>query len=158
MTNKNGFSLVEIMLAIGLLGVLSTGIMKMFKLQTKSGKVMETQLEILQVYNSITLSLLNKEACSSTFSAVPQFENDAEVEFINNRAGNSIFNTTDIYGERTVKIEKMLIKDLAVESSGFGNFKLELHFKKQSKLLAGSKGLVVKTIPISAKVDSLNHL
>ena len=64
---EGGFSLVQVMVAIGLMGGLALAMMKMFDNQLKQQKTVELRAEQGDVANIIRQTLSDKEACEATF-------------------------------------------------------------------------------------------
>ncbi len=62
-----GFSLLQVMVAVGLMSGLAVMMMKMTENQAKSQKTMELKAEQGDVANIIRQTLLNKESCESSF-------------------------------------------------------------------------------------------
>lgn len=71
MKNNKGFSLIEIMIAIGLLMGLSVWMMHLFKQQTKNEKTTAANLDIDAIGNEIRNILGDGMSCAKTFKGVP---------------------------------------------------------------------------------------
>lgn len=67
MKNQNGFSLVEIMVAMSLMASLSVVGMQMFKNQSTAQKTVEQNYEVTTVHNHIRNVLANEANCTATF-------------------------------------------------------------------------------------------
>lgn len=67
-SSPQGFTLVEIMVAIGLAGVLAVGGMKISQTMNRSSKAVSQRFETTAVYNEIRALLAYKENCTQTFS------------------------------------------------------------------------------------------
>lgn len=65
--NERGFSLVSVLVAIGLTGVLSLILMSLFDRQTQQQKKMLVDAEFTEIINHIQTVLSKKESCNSTF-------------------------------------------------------------------------------------------
>ena len=70
--NKSGFSLVEIMMVVGLLGGLSLLLMNMSKQMNKSSSKYQFDSEILLITNEINGILSNPHRCLTTFTNATQ--------------------------------------------------------------------------------------
>lgn len=68
---SQGFSLAEVMVAAGLMGVLSLGVAQIMQNQQKTLVYAETKGEELEIFNRIRILLLDKAACENTFKGVP---------------------------------------------------------------------------------------
>jgi prepilin-type N-terminal cleavage/methylation domain-containing protein len=69
--DKKGFSLVEVMVAAGMLGLVSLGVMKLTENQSKSSKTFETKFEVTSIVAEIRTLLSNSDSCTSTFVTNP---------------------------------------------------------------------------------------
>ena len=69
--NDRGISLIQVMMALALLGVVQVAFMRMSKNQNKSVKTTEVKFESIDAVNSIKQILADKEACHNTFGIVP---------------------------------------------------------------------------------------
>lgn len=65
---ENGMSIVEVMVALGLLGAISLGVMKVMENSQKASKNLKTTDDILQITNEINAILSNPLNCQRTFS------------------------------------------------------------------------------------------
>jgi len=68
--NKKGFSLVEIMVAAGMMSLLALGGMKLMKNQTKSSKTIAQGFEETAILNEIRTLLTDAKSCAETFSGL----------------------------------------------------------------------------------------
>lgn len=66
-TNFRGFSLVSVLIAIGLTGVLGMILLNLFDRQTQQQKKMLVDSELTEVINHIQTIMSKKESCNSTF-------------------------------------------------------------------------------------------
>jgi type II secretory pathway pseudopilin PulG len=62
---QHGFSLVEILVAFGLLSVLTLGIMKLFDNSSKTSKEIQNKDEITQLHQELTMILSNSTNCEA---------------------------------------------------------------------------------------------
>lgn len=85
--NHEGFSLVQIMIAMGLLGVISVGIMQVMKTGTKTQTTLETSFELTQALSFIERTLASPGACEATvkdknlgdtLTAINDYDSDGE--------------------------------------------------------------------------------
>ena len=67
--NQKGFTLLEIMVAVGLMGALSLAGMQLFKNQTAAQRNVEANYEVVAILNQIRSVLNRTENCTRTFSA-----------------------------------------------------------------------------------------
>jgi prepilin-type N-terminal cleavage/methylation domain-containing protein len=69
--NQNGFSLIEIMVAMSLMASLSVVGMQMFKNQSTAAKTVEQNYEVTTIHNQIRNVLANEANCTATFMGQP---------------------------------------------------------------------------------------
>ena len=67
-SNSIGFTIPEIMIAVGLMGVAAMGTMKMMENSTKASKNMEIKDNILQVQREVNDILSNPNNCEATLA------------------------------------------------------------------------------------------
>lgn len=85
--SKDGFSLVQIMIAMALLGVISVGIMQVMKTGAKTQTSLETSYELTQTLGFIERMLASPGACEATvkdkflgntLTAINDYDSDGE--------------------------------------------------------------------------------
>jgi len=93
---QGGFSLVEIMVAAGLLGAISLGVMQLTQNMNKDAATMEIKSNILGMRNRIQQILLDQNSCSNTINQLvagsPQIRNKSDA--IVYQAGQKYDNNT----------------------------------------------------------------
>lgn len=103
LTNANGFSIVQITVAAGILGALTLGVSKMVQQMGKSSKKANQDLEVSYITNEIISTLGNQVACANTFTgivpaaAIPNPEMPSGI-IIRNSANNEVFKENEKYG------------------------------------------------------------
>ena len=65
---NHGFSLVEVMVALGILGTISLGVMKVSENMNRTGKNMGQQLDAVQLSSKVQSLLRDKDVCNNTFA------------------------------------------------------------------------------------------
>lgn len=68
--NKNGMSLIEVLIAISIMGILSYGMIDMVTSQNKAVKTAQNSIDINEVYNSIQRYMLDSNTCKSTMGGI----------------------------------------------------------------------------------------
>ena len=66
--NKKGFSLVEVMVALGVMGFISAGTMQLIKMQTKSQKSINISMEKSNILFRVKSNLLTEGGCLGTIN------------------------------------------------------------------------------------------
>jgi len=84
---EKGFTLVEIMAAVGMMGMISVAVMKMMDQANRTQKSVGQLSTIIDLTNTARRALQNPEACRETFTA------NAGTLSLGNVAGNPTFNT-----------------------------------------------------------------
>lgn len=158
---RSGFSLVELMVASGLLGGLAIYLLNISKQQTVVEKRAETSFEINTISGTISQSLLNKDSCAQTLGVGNIINNGTQLNEIRNRSGNVLFNKIATYGNNQLKLTQIIIKDLVTSGVGGGNrygeAKIDITFEKVSKLIEGNK-TINRAFPIQVELSPTNAL
>ncbi len=103
---QKGFSLVEIMIAIGILGTVSLGVMKIGQMMNRTTKQMNQQLDSVQLASRISGTIRNKDACRLTFRNVAPTLNGAATNNnagIRDHDGNIVIGIGSVFGDITVE-------------------------------------------------------
>lgn len=91
MRNQQAFSLVEVMLVMGLMGMAALVFVSMQKMQSRSQVTAATQFETFNLIQDIQLTLLNSKACMATLDGISLSEEETVLESIKNSLGNERF-------------------------------------------------------------------
>lgn len=165
-----GFSLAEVMIAIGILGAVSLGVMRLVRMQSDQQKKSETEFELNTVFTNLTQHLQNSESCRTTLSALGNITTNKNITQIKNRNGSVIYEINKPYGGRNatsgpVVIEKMEILDtllspltitpsvITAGNTGHGQLVLNITFRRDSKMVTGLKK-ISRTLPLSVELNS----
>lgn len=166
---QSGFTLVEIMIAVGLMGAMSLAFMKMNTQQLDSARSTKQVFERNLLMNDIRNLLADAQVCERNFgtsSGTPLNPNTPNVVTdLYDQDGKSVFDSKgSIYGDGTLSIEKMTFGANAGEianntpldfqdygSSGtFGKASLLLSIKREKSKTMAVKFFVVN---ITAKLN-----
>lgn len=71
MKNTFGFSILELMMAVGISGMAAIGVMQMTEDQVKIQKRVRTEFDIDTLVNVVQKIIVNRQACSTTFANRP---------------------------------------------------------------------------------------
>lgn len=149
MKNDHGFTLLEIVVATGLLAALSLGVVSLLQTMTKGQNTAETKIEELEIRRMITTVLTNKDACLNTLGGKSIGETITEIK---NSEHHSMFETDKIYGNNTLKISAMKTLDLdQAFDDGTRMINLEVSFVKLKNI---SGNLKTTTVPIRVEAPS----
>jgi hypothetical protein len=105
--NKSGFSLVEILVAAGLLGAVSLGVMRLTENTNKASKHASQKFETLNTLSSIRSLLSSGDVCKANFNEMVLSDDMQEIESLSNASGRVMFNKVDKYGNGAIKIKSM---------------------------------------------------
>jgi len=150
LNSEDGFSLAEIVVAAGLLGMLSLGVMQLMKNQQKSFSYAEAKSEEIEIYNQIRILLMNKEACLNTLGGHAVGDSVSEVK---NSSNISAFKVGNIYGNRSVKIVSLEIEnDTVPAGGGLGQAFLKIKLQRVKKSL--SSNIILKKMLLQVATNA----
>ncbi len=155
-----GMGLIEIMIAVGLLGAASVGVMKLMDFQSKSNLRANTNVEINSAINLIQQALLSDKACEHTLPT-GDLRSNTTLNAIRNKADREIYiaNGTK-YHSNTFSIQSITLipgdgnSTIAnsFDVNGIGELIIKIIFVKEKKVL--KQRTVAKVFPIKLEVDS----
>jgi len=152
--NEKGFSLAELMVTAGIMGMISLGIMQMIQNQNKAMINAESKSEEIQLINQIRTTLIKKENCDATFTGEPL---NAVVTDVKLENGNNIFTTNNIYGNRVIRIDNMNLSANTVPGpDSNGTVKLNVTLTRLKKR-NGIK-TITKSIMLQVRTDATNNI
>lgn len=151
---KEGFSLVEVMVAAAIMAGLALVVAQMMKNQKDVMDHSEAKSEELQISRHVRTLLANKDACEATFNGANL---GADINEIKNALGNTSFQLGQKYGNRSLKLERMWTENLTVPASGGLG---EAHLKLETERLKAdnTQQKIVRDILIQVKAESSNGL
>jgi len=108
MKNNKGFSLVQVMVAAGLLGGVALGVMQLSK-QMQSTTIMgATNLEENQIINHISTILLDADSCEKTFVGLAFGDPVESIKRVkSNGEAMEVYSLGETYGNRTISLKDM---------------------------------------------------
>ncbi len=153
-----GMSMVEIMVAAGLLGGVSLGVMRLMENSTKAAKTIEAKDEISMLTNQINDVLKNPNNCEATFGSKKEGDSISMVYQVLGGTSVPKFSATTSAGPE-VQIESMNLKDVddngSNGSAAVATF--EVVFKKPEKSTYGGK-TIKKEISLNANLCKKNYI
>jgi len=110
MKNNKGFSLVQVMVAAGLMGGIALGVMQLSKQMQTTTVMGETSIEENQLYNHISTILLDSNSCEETFKGLTFGDSVEAIKRVKSD-GNSleVYTVGGIYGNRALELEDMIL-------------------------------------------------
>lgn len=163
---NKGFTLVEILVAAGLIAGLSVAMMNIFKQQSFSQKKTEAGFELSTLQQSINTVLLNRIACKNTLDGIANIRAATNsITQIKDASDNVAFQTGISYGN-LVEIQSINIKDPHIPPvdamnpaiNQIGDVTMEFNFNKTSKILENSPTKTKNEFKITVEVDSSNRV
>lgn len=144
--HQAGFSLAEIMIAMGLLSILTLGISSAIKMMAKGQATSEVKMEELELRRQIVTLLTDKLACQNTMKGKAI---GGVVNQIKGPTDLMMYQMGNIYGNNSLKIVQMMTRDNNVTlHNGTKSVDLVIDFEKMKKLVTHN----VKSISISLAV------
>lgn len=133
--NNFGFSLAEIAIAMGLLSILSLGIISSMKTMAKGQATSETKMEELEIRRIIATTLSDKAACQNTFV---NFNIGQPILQIKNAAGIAMYEVGKTYGNNSITLTGMSTQDTGVMQNGTRVVNLVLSLQKAKKIVTAN--------------------
>ena len=131
--NMSGFSLVELMVAAGLLGGLTLGVVKIMGLMQKGQKTSEIKMEVLELRRKVVTLMTDKIACEATFLG-PNLKIGDPVNHIKGSSGANIISVGNVYGNKRLKVTSISTTDKgAIGSTGMREVVLRVDFDNLQK-------------------------
>lgn len=145
--NNHGFTLIEVIVAAGLLSALTFGVISQMQTMSKGQVTAETKMEELEIRRMVSSGLTDKLACQRTL--VGKNIGDAITD-INNAAGQSVYKVGEAYGNNTLKLASITTEDTGETfSDGTRSVNLLITFEKMKKT-----SLNLKTTKINMRVKA----
>ncbi len=160
MRNQQGFSLVEVMLVMGLMGMAAMVFVSMQKLQSRSQVTASTQFEVFNLMQDIQLTLLNSKACMQTLAGLKiSADETTSFENIKSSTGENRFSVgIKPQGSRiTLSSLGITPTDIELGVAGQGLVDLRMEIEKNSDQVQGTKN-VVHRVPLLIAIDEGNNI
>lgn len=125
---EKGFSLVEIMVAVGMLAAISVGVMQLMHNQQKALSHAEVKTSEIEMVNHVRMILADQDACRETFESYALGD---QIPAIKNSIGNDAFQSGETYANGGLRINTIEILDDGVPTDGsLGMAKLRLSLER----------------------------
>ena len=108
------------------------------------------------MFNSISRTLHDTGACKETLGVGNPVNNGRNIDYVKNKDGGIIFNTTDRYGNGLISIDTMTLKNLSATGTS-GSVDLEIVLLKLNNSIQGYKKSI-NVFPLTVELDSSNNL
>ncbi len=150
--SQRGFSLVEVLIAAGLMSILSMGMMTMINDQNKANKSTQLTIEANELYNRVQRYMLDSKTCGDTLSGLVVAPG-AQTTLTNIRKGADIVLTSaapnNQFGGLSLRSMTLTRKTGALNLE----FDLQLIFEKNNKANSIGSDTLLRTITLQAKFD-----
>lgn len=157
MKKNNGFSLLELMITLGLMSAASIGYMKLMSQQTKQNKTNVANQEAANLHSEIKSYLGKSGVCDKTFENLT-LEDNLQLKEIKKTNGKAKFKIDQIYGNRAIKIKAIQFLDFEEEEGNplKGSGQLAFTFEKMGKVYGGKR--VVRKIELDLILDKSDKI
>ena len=146
MKNSSGFSLAEILVAAGLLGIVAVGVININKQMNQGMKTGELRFDKMQTQKEILQVLSDTDSCTQTFSGINA--KTGSVSDIKDGSGNIKFQINEKTGIQNLEIANFTLSDshssVSVVSPGMGDTHLNIQYKGKNGTTGGNKSGKIK--------------
>ena len=154
---NSGFSLMEVMIAASLLGVVSLGVMQIIQTQTTGLKRMEVKSTEIEFINKVTMGIKTTDACRYTFvpDGTPSVSIGDEITEIKNNNNDPIYVIGGVYDAKTITINKMTLldPDATTKVNGQGTAQLVINYTRKKIGASANPQTFEKKIAIIVRLD-----
>lgn len=126
---EQGFSIVELLIAAGLLAGMSVGLLKLMEGQQKSMNFAQSRSAEFVLLNEIRSTLIQKEACERTLQGMTP---DSDVSTIRGPNGNTRFEVGQDY-DNTIRLVGLSLENVDVPIGGMGNARLSVSMERLAR-------------------------
>ena len=153
-SNQRGISLVQVIVAAGIMSGMFLALMKMQTNTVKSQKQIKSNMEIDRFVASLNTYLSRTDICESSLGGVNVQEDPALVKAIKKANGNNRYEWNKNYGDNSFRITRMYVDDFQKDSpdtdTGIATFVVDI--EKIGKVYGNQK--VSRQIEIAAAINS----
>jgi hypothetical protein len=110
MSKDGGFSLVQVMVAAGLMGGIALGVMQLSKQMQTTTIMGETSIEENQLFNHISTILIDANSCNETFKDLKFGDQVESIKRVKaNGEAVDVYTVGENYGNRTILLKQMTL-------------------------------------------------
>jgi type II secretory pathway pseudopilin PulG len=157
--NKSGFTLLEIIIAMGLATGLLIFLMKMQGESAKKAKTAKVNQEVETFFNDFKAIIDRPGFCSKSFENITLANNSLQaIDKIKNSLGDIRYAVGEVYGTNSVKLNAIELKDFKPDDAAGleGTATLELTLERIGKIYGGN--IVKRTMEVSVSRDSSHKI
>lgn len=147
MISNRGFSLVEILVVLGLVGGLAVVMMNMTQQQSRNQVTAEVKFENLEFRRQIANILAVKKSCERTFQNLKIGDSFTTIK---NAVGVNVVEKDKVYGNNSLKVKNL--STVLTRDNGDGTFDVDLilDFEKTKTMAMGSTTQIRFPLMVSA--------
>ena len=156
---KGGFSLVQVMIAMGAMGMLSVFMLRMMSNQQKQQKTVEANIEINHFLQILRSELAHPEACLKNFYGLKVSEAEAlNIEYLKDRTGKIRYQRDALYGNHRFRIMDITLGPFEKFPTqlGKGRLSLNLNLEKSGKVYGNKQ--VLRKLPLTVSLSSSGQI
>jgi type II secretory pathway pseudopilin PulG len=151
--NQNGFSLLQVIVAAGLMSMLSLALMNTMESAQKNVHHAEDKAELLNFVYRMNTNFLDETACNNTFGGLSVSKGETiDIDTIKSK-NNSILAALD----QVIPGRGYLIQDMYLNRTANDESMLTMVFEKQSKRSFGVMSLT-RDFPLNINYDDVNMI
>ncbi|MFG1515882.1 type II secretion system protein [Halobacteriovorax sp. ZH2_bin.1] len=154
--NEKGFTLAEIMVAIGIISVAALAFQNITASTSKLTRQTRLNQELINVRTSASSMLLNTDSCNNTLGIGTTLTEGMLLDSIQNRLGDKVINVLDKYSNNRIIVESIEIGEIdsGIDSNGLPFAETELIISFQKKISVDKIASVKHNIPITVELDA----
>ncbi len=150
--NNNGFSMVQIMMAAGMMGLLSLGMMKLMENQKLSAKSVRSTAAVQSFYLEAKAYLARPGYCAKNFEGVTLKDGvEFELEDILKANGQPIYKKGQIYETGLIRLDSISTRNFEKDTESKALMHLVFNLSKVGKSYGAKK--YVRIVKLSLDLD-----
>lgn len=127
--NDKGFSLVQVIVAMGMMSILGLAMMKMNSQQIQNTKTIKVKTEANQFYSEVVSFLSKPEICTSNFKN-RSINDEASLEKISYKSGKVKYEKGKLYGQNAFRLHRIYTSDYYSDNGdGIGTIMVNLELE-----------------------------
>ncbi len=153
------FTLVEVMMVIGLLSFVAVGFMQFMSHMNRKQLTLQVKAEINDIMTDFKGYMSKPGVCARSFQGKRMIKGTASTDAFRKKNGKVIYDTKGVYGNNSVKFESFVISNFDAETEGFynGTALLTINLKSAKKVMIRKK-LLTRTMPIDIQLSELGDV
>lgn len=149
-SKQQGFSIIGVLVAMGVAGVVSLALIKTLNLSLQGQKSIEQRMNTMYFRNEITDSLADPAACLQTFQNFIPSQNGTVTQILDQN-GIVQYQTSSAIQNSTLTIKQMRIQNWQAKSTYSGNFDFQVILSVQGESLGAQE--LLRTVKVTAELN-----